>query len=136
MIAEDENRGLAGWKLWARRSTIPGLRGWLGCNAVRGSGTCGLADSLAVHSSLWRLFGGLDDLVRHTAPDLLQERLRIAPNVKPWNKFLTSVYAILMIALLIPAGLFGVTFVIRTALEDRMLHEELTGYREYAGKVR
>jgi protein-S-isoprenylcysteine O-methyltransferase Ste14 len=37
---------------------------------------------------------------------------------------------------LIPSGLIGVLFVIRTALEDRMLHEELAGYREYACQVR
>jgi protein-S-isoprenylcysteine O-methyltransferase Ste14 len=27
-------------------------------------------------------------------------------------------------------------FIIRTAIEDRTLHEELDGYREYASKVR
>ena len=37
---------------------------------------------------------------------------------------------------LIPGGLIGVLYVIRTALEDRMLQEELPGYREYAGRVR
>jgi protein-S-isoprenylcysteine O-methyltransferase Ste14 len=37
---------------------------------------------------------------------------------------------------LVPAGLIGVLYVIRTALEDRMLQEELPGYREYAQKVR
>lgn len=37
---------------------------------------------------------------------------------------------------LIPSGLIGVLFVLRTALEDRMLHEELAGYREYASQVR
>ena len=36
----------------------------------------------------------------------------------------------------IPAGLIGVLFVLRTALEDRMLHEELAGYREYVAQVR
>lgn len=163
-----------------------------------------------------------------SAPDLLQERLRVAPNVKRWDKILTIIYAILMIALLIiagldagrwgwstmplglqligvlgliwaggivwwtlaenryaarwariqkdraqsvvtsgpyrcvrhpmyaavillfiaialelgswlaliPAGFIGVVFVIRTALEDRMLREELAGYREYASQVR
>lgn len=33
-------------------------------------------------------------------------------------------------------GLIGVLFVIRTALEDRALREELPGYREYAQRVR
>lgn len=33
---------------------------------------------------------------------------------------------------LVPAGLIGVLYVIRTALEDRMLRAELPGYAEYA----
>lgn len=37
---------------------------------------------------------------------------------------------------LIPAVLGAVLFVIRTYLEDKMLHEELPGYREYAQKTR
>jgi len=37
---------------------------------------------------------------------------------------------------LIPGGLIGVVYVIRTGLEDRTLHEELPGYREYATQVR
>jgi len=37
---------------------------------------------------------------------------------------------------LIPAGLSGMLFVVRTALEDRTLREELDGYGEYAQKVR
>lgn len=37
---------------------------------------------------------------------------------------------------LLPAALIGVGFVIRTALEDRTLHEELPGYREYAQRTR
>ncbi len=37
---------------------------------------------------------------------------------------------------LIPVGLIACVFVIRTALEDRMLIEELAGYPEYAEKVR
>ncbi|WP_172597726.1 methyltransferase family protein [Sulfuriflexus mobilis] len=36
----------------------------------------------------------------------------------------------------LPALLSIVSLVIRTALEDRTLHEELTGYREYASRVR
>jgi protein-S-isoprenylcysteine O-methyltransferase Ste14 len=36
----------------------------------------------------------------------------------------------------LPALLSIVSIVIRTALEDRTLREELTGYREYAGRVR
>ena len=37
---------------------------------------------------------------------------------------------------LIPGGLSALLIVIRTALEDRTLHEELDGYREYAQRVR
>jgi protein-S-isoprenylcysteine O-methyltransferase Ste14 len=37
---------------------------------------------------------------------------------------------------LIPAGLICALFVLRTALEDRMLQDELPGYREYAARVR
>ena len=37
---------------------------------------------------------------------------------------------------LLPGGLIGVLFVIRTALEDKMLQQELPGYRDYAQKVR
>jgi len=36
----------------------------------------------------------------------------------------------------IPVIVFGVFFVIRTRLEDRFLHENLPGYREYAQRVR
>lgn len=37
---------------------------------------------------------------------------------------------------LIPGGLNAVLFFIRTGLEDRLLHQELGGYREYASQVR
>ncbi len=37
---------------------------------------------------------------------------------------------------LIPGGLIGVLFIIRTKLEDRTLMDELPGYREYAQRVR
>jgi protein-S-isoprenylcysteine O-methyltransferase Ste14 len=37
---------------------------------------------------------------------------------------------------LIPAGLSGVLFVVRTWLEDRTLHDELEGYAKYAQQVR
>jgi len=36
----------------------------------------------------------------------------------------------------IPCGLIVVLFIVRTALEDRMLREELPGYAEYAQRVR
>jgi protein-S-isoprenylcysteine O-methyltransferase Ste14 len=36
----------------------------------------------------------------------------------------------------IPVGIALVVSVIRTALEDRTLQEELPGYREYASRVR
>ena len=37
---------------------------------------------------------------------------------------------------LIPGGLIGILFVLRTALEDRTLFKELPGYPEYAHRVR
>jgi protein-S-isoprenylcysteine O-methyltransferase Ste14 len=37
---------------------------------------------------------------------------------------------------LIPVGVALVVAVIRTALEDRTLQEELPGYREYTSRVR
>jgi protein-S-isoprenylcysteine O-methyltransferase Ste14 len=37
---------------------------------------------------------------------------------------------------LIPGGVIGVLFTIRTVLEDRMLQDELPGYKEYAQRVR
>ena len=37
---------------------------------------------------------------------------------------------------LIPALLLGIAFIFRTYFEDRMLYEELSGYKEYAKKVR
>ena len=37
---------------------------------------------------------------------------------------------------LIPGGIIAITFIVRTALEDRTLKAELDGYQEYAQKVR
>lgn len=37
---------------------------------------------------------------------------------------------------LIPAALVTIAYIIRTALEDKTLHEELPGYREYAAQTR
>ena len=37
---------------------------------------------------------------------------------------------------LIPVGVAACLLVVRTALEDRTLQQELDGYREYAGRVR
>jgi protein-S-isoprenylcysteine O-methyltransferase Ste14 len=37
---------------------------------------------------------------------------------------------------LISGGLAALLFVVKTALEDRMLQAELEGYREYAEQVR
>ena len=41
-----------------------------------------------------------------------------------------------MVGTLIPGGVIGVLFIIRTAMEDRMLQDELPGYKEYAQRVR
>jgi len=43
---------------------------------------------------------------------------------------LTSAWA------LIPAVLAMTSLLVRTALEDRTLHEKLPGYADYAGRVR
>ncbi len=37
---------------------------------------------------------------------------------------------------LIPAAATGIVLAVRTAWEDRMLQNELPGYKEYAGRVR
>jgi protein-S-isoprenylcysteine O-methyltransferase Ste14 len=37
---------------------------------------------------------------------------------------------------LVPGGLIGVLFVIRTALEDKFLQSDLAGYKEYSKRVR
>jgi protein-S-isoprenylcysteine O-methyltransferase Ste14 len=37
---------------------------------------------------------------------------------------------------LVPGGLIGALFILRTVLEDRTLRRELDGYAEYAGRVR
>ncbi len=37
---------------------------------------------------------------------------------------------------LVPGAIMAVLFVVRTALEDRMLQAELPGYKEYAQRVR
>ena len=37
---------------------------------------------------------------------------------------------------LIPAGLIVLVLIVRTALEDKTLHDELLGYKEYAARVR
>jgi protein-S-isoprenylcysteine O-methyltransferase Ste14 len=41
-----------------------------------------------------------------------------------------------MAALLLPGGIFALTFVYRTGQEDRFLSASLPGYREYARKTR
>lgn len=37
---------------------------------------------------------------------------------------------------LVPGGLIGILYIVRTHLEDRMLHQELEGYPTYASRVR
>jgi len=49
---------------------------------------------------------------------------------------LASALALGSLWALIPGGLFAVLLVVRTALEDRTLQEELEGYREYTRRVR
>ena len=49
---------------------------------------------------------------------------------------LASAVALGSLWALVPGGLFALLLVVRTALEDRMLREELAGYEGYAGRVR
>jgi protein-S-isoprenylcysteine O-methyltransferase Ste14 len=50
--------------------------------------------------------------------------------------FLASALALNSLLVIIPAAIFLVVFVIRTADEDRMLQKDLPGYPDYAAKVR
>jgi protein-S-isoprenylcysteine O-methyltransferase Ste14 len=50
--------------------------------------------------------------------------------------FVGSALALGSIWALVPATLGYLVLIVRTALEDRTLQEELDGYREYAGRVR
>ena len=49
---------------------------------------------------------------------------------------LASALALGSLWALVPGGLFAALLVVRTALEDRVLREELEGYEAYAGRVR
>jgi len=49
---------------------------------------------------------------------------------------LASALALGSLWTLIPSGLFAALLVVRSALEDRTLQEELEGYKEYAQRVR
>jgi protein-S-isoprenylcysteine O-methyltransferase Ste14 len=48
---------------------------------------------------------------------------------------LASALALGSLWALVPSGLFAVLLVVRTALEDRMLQDELAGYKEYTRRV-
>jgi protein-S-isoprenylcysteine O-methyltransferase Ste14 len=49
---------------------------------------------------------------------------------------ITSAIALASLWALIPSSLFAVLLIVRTALEDRTLQDELGGYKEYAARVR
>ena len=49
---------------------------------------------------------------------------------------LTSALSLGILWTLVPNGLFLVAMIVRTALEDRFLQENLEGYREYARRTR
>jgi protein-S-isoprenylcysteine O-methyltransferase Ste14 len=49
---------------------------------------------------------------------------------------LASALALTSLWTLIPSGLFAAVLVVRTALEDRVLHDELDGYSSYTQRVR
>ncbi len=67
--------------------------------------------------------GGPYRYVRHPGYVGMITMLLVAPLV------LGSLWALL------PAGLTTLLYVVRTAMEDKTLHEELTGYAEYAQRV-
>ncbi len=50
--------------------------------------------------------------------------------------YLTSALTLGSLWTLVPNGLMALLLIVRTALEDEMLQQELDGYREYAGRVR
>jgi protein-S-isoprenylcysteine O-methyltransferase Ste14 len=50
--------------------------------------------------------------------------------------FLSIAFAMNSLGALVPAGLFAITLIIRTYLEDVTLQRELPGYIEYAARVR
>jgi len=68
--------------------------------------------------------GGPYRYVRHPGYVGMITMLLVAPLV------LSSLWALL------PAALAALLYVVRTAMEDKTLHEELTGYAEYARRVR
>ena len=68
--------------------------------------------------------GGPYRYVRHPGYVGMITMLLVAPLV------LGSLWALL------PAGLAALLYVVRTAMEDKTLHEELAGYAEYARRVR
>ena len=68
--------------------------------------------------------GGPYGIVRHPGYTTMSLMMLATPLAlgSPWS--------------LIPAGICVLAVVVRTVFEDRMLHEELDGYREYAQRVR
>jgi protein-S-isoprenylcysteine O-methyltransferase Ste14 len=64
-----------------------------------------------------------------TSPETVAERGQ-AKGWKNWDKLVSGLWA------LIPAIITGGLMVVRTALEDRMLQEELAGYEEYTQEVK
>ena len=73
---------------------------------------------------MWCVTGGLYRIVRHPG---------YAGNILP---LLGIVLALGSVWTLIPAVVALIIAVIRTALEDQTLQEELPGYRDYARRVR
>jgi protein-S-isoprenylcysteine O-methyltransferase Ste14 len=49
---------------------------------------------------------------------------------------LAAVFFWTYLAVMIPAGLLTAVIVVRTALEDKTLRDELAGYEEYAQRTR
>jgi protein-S-isoprenylcysteine O-methyltransferase Ste14 len=90
-------------------------------------------------------------------PEVIEHRLRIGKGTKKWDKVWFVLFAPVFLAIYVTAGfdavrfewstmtfwlylpgifLFVAALIIRTSLEDQTLCEELSGYVEYAERVR
>ena len=111
--------------------------------ALRALGWLGL---LTAYALVWWVMASnpfLSEMVR-----IQDERGHVVVTTGPYNfvrhpMYVGTITAIFCIPLvlgsfwaLIPAVLIDILFVVRTAMEDRTLMEELPGYKEYASRIR
>lgn len=111
--------------------------------ALRALGWLGL---LTAYTLVWWVMASnpfLSEMVR-----IQDERGHVVVTTGPYNYVRHPMYVGTITALstiplvlgsywaLIPAVLIDILFVVRTAMEDRMLTAELPGYREYASRIR